>query len=288
MMKTLCFVVLLVLFSAPAGANFPLYSQPHDLTGTLHQASGNGNDYDQFAWDDFTLDTTATILEIQWRGGYDPQVMWAGYGYPVLDFSVSIWGTIAGQPDFTIPPLIVYDYDTGIGNAGETFVGDFGGGTFGPTKMYDYTLILPTPFTVQAGVRYWIVIEAFQVGIPDWGLAQGTGGNGVGFESIVNDSGEIRYQFSSFDADFTLLIKDLICGDWGFGAADINHDCRVDLSDYTILAGLWLAFNCGNPFWCNGADLDKSNTVDMADLLQVATNWIQCTEPFSPGCVKLN
>jgi hypothetical protein len=135
-MKTLGFVALLTLLSLQAEANFPLYSQPHDLTNTLHQSSGNGMDYDQFAWDDFTLDTTATLLEIRWRGGYDPIIASAGYSRPVIDFAVSISGTIAGQPDFTIPPLIVYDYDTGILNAGETFVGDFGNGSFGPTWSY--------------------------------------------------------------------------------------------------------------------------------------------------------
>jgi hypothetical protein len=287
-MKTLGFVALLTLLSLQAEANFPLYSQPHDLTNTLHQSSGNGMDYDQFAWDDFTLDTTATLLEIRWRGGYDPIIASAGYSRPVIDFAVSIWGTIAGQPDFTIPPLIVYDYDTGILNAGETFVGDFGNGSFGPTPMYDYHLVLPAPFTAQAGVRYWVKIEAFQAGVPNWGLAQGTGGNGVGFASFVNYAGGTAYRFTTFDAAFTLLIKDPVCGDWGFYPTDLNQDCRVDLSDYAILAGQWLVANCGTPLWCNGADLDKNNSVDLADLLQVAANWVACTEPYTAGCVKLN
>jgi hypothetical protein len=170
----------------------------------------------------------------------------AGYSGPVIDFSVSIWGSIAGQPDFSIPPLIMYDFDTGIGNAGETFVGSFGSGPFGPTPMYDYTLVLPTPFTAQVGVRYWVTIEAFQVGVPDWGLAHGAGGNGVGFASFVNDAGGTAYRFTAFDAAFSLLIKDPVCGDWGFYPTDLNQDCRVDLSDFTILAGQWLVANCGN------------------------------------------
>jgi hypothetical protein len=270
MMKSFVFVVLLALLSVQANANFPLYSQPHDLTNALHQSSGNGNDWDQFVWDDFTLDSTATIIEIQWRGGYDPIIAAAGYSRPVADFSVSIWGTIAGQPDFTIPPLIVYDFDTGILNAGETFVGDFGNGSFSPTPMYDYHLVLPTPFTAQAGVRYWVTIEAFQAGVPDWGLAHSNTGNGVGFASFVNYAGGTSYRFSDYDAAFTLLIQDPVCGEWGFYPADLNQDCRVNLSDFVILAGQWLAGNCMAPLWCNGA------------------NWVACTEPYTVGCVKLN
>ena len=64
-----------------------------------------------------------------------------------MDFIVGIYGTsIAGEPDVASLPLA--EYQAG-GNAGETPVGTFGG-----IPMYDYTLILPSPFNAQAGVKY--------------------------------------------------------------------------------------------------------------------------------------
>jgi|GEM_PF-3141751 len=285
-MKTLCFVALVALIPVQANANFPLYSQPHDLTNTLQQSSGSGIDYDMFAWDDFTLDTTATILEIQWRGGYDPER--AAYAGLISDFSISIWGDFYNGPDIGAGPLILYDLDTGIGTAGETFVGNFGSGGFGPTPMYDYHLVLPTPFTANSGKKYWVYIGAFQSGVPNWGLAHSSTGNNRGYMSFVNYAGGTNWRSTTYDAAFTLLIKDPVCGDWGYLPGDINKDCRVNLTDFALVAERWLAANCATPLWCNGADLDKNNSVDLADLLQLAAVWVQCTEPYTPGCLKVN
>jgi hypothetical protein len=47
--------------------------------------------------------------------------------------------------------------------------------------MYDYAYRLPAPFAAQAGVRYWLEIAGWQSGFPDWGLADGLGGNGSQF-----------------------------------------------------------------------------------------------------------
>jgi hypothetical protein len=285
MMKLLYATAIIVLLVVPAQANFPLYSQPHDLTNTLFQSSGSGVDYDQYAWDDFTLDTTETILEIQWRGGYDPErAMWAG---KLSDFSISIWGDFYDGPDIGAGPLILYDLDTGIGTAGETFVGDFGSSGFGPTPMYDYHLVLPNSFTAQAGKKYWISIQAFQGGVPNWGLAHSAAGNNRGYMSFINYAGGTNWRSTTYDSAFALLVKDPVCGDWGFLSGDINQDCRVDLVDFGLLAERWMAGNCASPLWCNGADLDQSKSVDLADLVQLATNWVQCTQPYDAACVKL-
>jgi len=62
------------------------------------------------------------------------------------------------------------------GNAGETAAGTFGG-----TAMYDYSYTLPVPFHATAGQKYWLRIEASQVGVPDWAIAAGSGGDGMHF-----------------------------------------------------------------------------------------------------------
>jgi hypothetical protein len=182
-------------FATPAGV---LYSQPPTSNGVLYQSSRNGTDYDQYVWDNFAIlsGQTISITEIKWRGGYDPLKF--GSGGPVVAFRVAIYPSIAGgtQPDVTNPPLV--DYLTG-GNAGETLVGTFGG-----TIMYDYTFVLPAPFHAMAGTKYWVQIEASQSGIPDWGIAAGTGGDGSHFRRTAN-AGDVFYQIVPGDAAFTLL-----------------------------------------------------------------------------------
>lgn len=185
--------------NAPTTVIAVVYSQPADSSGSLLQSSWwdpNGSDYDQYVWDAFTLQATQVITEIQWRGGYDPAKF--GSGGPVIDFSVAIYPSIAAgiQPDVVNPPLV--NYQAGD-NAGETSAGTFGG-----TPMYNYHFILPTPFQANAGVKYWVQIEAWQHGIPDWGIAAGTGGDGKYFRRIAN-VGDIYYQIVPGDSAFALL-----------------------------------------------------------------------------------
>ena len=176
-----------------------LYSQPPSPSGGLYHSSWwdpNGSDYDQYVWDGFTLQSTEVITEVQWRGGYDPAYF--GSGGPVVDFTVAIYPSILGgsQPVVVNPPLV--EYQAG-GNVGETLAGTFGGIT-----MYDYHFTLPTPFTATSGIKYWVQIEAWQHGIPDWGIAVGTGGDGDYFRRFAN-VGDIFYQLVPGDAAFTLL-----------------------------------------------------------------------------------
>ncbi len=180
------------------GDGIIVYDQPHNLTGTLFQSSWwdpDGSDYDQYVWDDFTLNAPHDISEIRWRGGYDPTHF--GMGGSVISFTVAIYPSIAAgiQPDVINPPLARYE----TGNGGETPAG-----RFGATAMYDYAFVLPRPFHAEPGVKYWVQIEGWQHGIPDWGLAAGTGGNGSHFVRAAG-IGDFRYYIGSGDAAFTLL-----------------------------------------------------------------------------------
>jgi hypothetical protein len=182
--------------SASASA---VYSQPPSPSGGLLQSSWwdpDESNYDQYVWDNFTLQSTQIITEVHWRGGYDPAKF--GSGGLVLDFTVAIYPSIAGgsQPDVVNPPLVNYQIG---GDAGETSAGSFGGVT-----MYDYTFTLPAPFQAEAGTKYWVQIEAWQHGMPDWGITRGTGGNGMYFRRVYCDVG-FCYQIVSGDAAFTLL-----------------------------------------------------------------------------------
>jgi hypothetical protein len=174
-----------------------IYSQPPDPSGGYYNASENGMDYDEFVWDDFALPSTQAITEIRWRGNYDP--IRAYYHQPLVYFTVAIYASIAGgwQPDVGNLPLVEYQVD---GNAGETAAGTFGG-----VVMYDYVYTLPAPFLATGGDRYWVYLEAFQSGVPDWCIASGMGGDGRHFHGFINYAGGTAYQYRSGDAAFTLL-----------------------------------------------------------------------------------
>lgn len=190
-------------------AQVVVYSQPPSSAGGIIKSSWyapNGLDGDAYAYDAFQLGAASSISQIQWRGGYTNFLSGAGKS-PVYDFTISIYASIpAGiQPDVVNPPLAQYDT---AGNAGETPAG-----TVGNIPMYDYSYNLSTPFQAQAGVKYWIQIEASQ-GVtpnfgwpPDWGLTTGTGGDGTHFNAITggtNGGGTLFYNGAG-DTAFTLL-----------------------------------------------------------------------------------
>lgn len=182
--------------SSPS-VTWTIYLQPPSLAGGLIPSSWwtpNGSASDRYVWDNFTLQSSKDITEVHWVGGYNPASL--GSGGPVLDFTVSIFPTTASgtQPDITAP---LVSYQVG-GNAGQTPTG-----TIGEVALYNYAFILPVPFTATAGTKYWVEIYAWQNGIPDWSLANGTGGDGVYFFRIHGD-GDI-YQIRPGDAAFSLL-----------------------------------------------------------------------------------
>jgi hypothetical protein len=185
--------------SAPRVHGALAYEQPHNGTGTVYHSCWlppDGTVYDEYLWDNFTLSSSQAITEIRWRGGHDPAG--AAYTGPVSSFRIRIYPSIAGgsEPDVTATPLCNY---TSSGNCGETLAG-----TFGSTTLYDYHFTMPSAFQAAANVKYWVQITANQAsGIPDWGFAAGSGGNGSHFRKL-----EYQYQAISGDAAFSLHTSD--------------------------------------------------------------------------------
>lgn len=180
------------------GAGFG-YRQSPDSSGRLFQSSrwgSEGSDYDAFVWDSFELKANQMIREIVWQGGYDPNK--ARSGGPVTEFQITFCASIpAGtQPNVVNSPLAEYVTD---GKAGETPAGPRGG-----TQTFEYRFVLPTPFAAEAGKKYWIQIEAVQQGIPTWGLAAATGGDGRHFRRVAG-VGDFTYQSALGDASFSLV-----------------------------------------------------------------------------------
>lgn len=233
-----------------------LYSQPHSLNNTLYHSSRtepDGSDWDQWVWDSFILPSSQAITDIQWRGGFDPA--YGGSGGPVIDFIVGIYPSIAAgtEPNVVDPPLVEYQI---VGNAGQTPAGIFGG-----TAMYDYQFTLPTAFMATAGTKYWVQIEAWQQGIPDWSLAQGTGGNGSHFRRVY-----VNYQSAPGDAAFTLLGPLTAC------YFDFDGSGMVDATDIAAVASRWhnaalydARYDVVEPF----------GVIDIGDVMTTASHWGQ-------------
>jgi hypothetical protein len=55
---------------------------------------------------------------------------------------------------------------------------------------------------------------------------------------------------------------------------DITGNGFVDLADFAMLAAEWQNA-CASPDWCDDADIDHSQSVDMEDLMIMATSWLQ-------------
>jgi hypothetical protein len=197
MKKLIALTCLLLSLAANAGV---VYTQPPSGSGMLPSAwwTPNGSDYDQYAWDSFSLTNSAPVTEVKWRGGF-------GYGNPtntITGFTVTFYSSIGGnsQPNIaTAPPLATY---TVSGSPGQTSAGNVGG-----YPMYDYDFVLPAPFQAVAGTVYWIQIEASQASIPDWCLAGGSGGNGSYFKQFAY-IGDKFFLMGPGDAAFTLLTAD--------------------------------------------------------------------------------
>jgi hypothetical protein len=179
-----------------------VYSQPPNSSGGLLLTAWRdpgGSDTDRWVWENFGFENAQTISEVRWRGGYDPATL--GSGGPVHNFTVDIYPSIpaATEPDISRAPLVHFDVG---GNAEETPADALGG-----VRTYDYRFVLPTPFEAAAATTYWVQIEAFQTGDPDWGLSAGTGtlGDGRHFRGSGNRREGYYNQLVPGDAALELL-----------------------------------------------------------------------------------
>jgi len=195
--KSLILLALIASFSTAARASV-VYIQPHNGSGSLYQSALNGTDYDQLTWDMFRVTNSIAITEIRWRGGY---LYGGAYSGRATNWTIAVYRDIANgfEPDIISPPFAIYSVS---GNAGETVAGTFAG-----TTLYDYAFTLPSPFQATAGSNYWLLIQANQSGIPEWGMALGSGPYGGCFRRVAGMADWYFYRASG-DLAFSLLASD--------------------------------------------------------------------------------
>jgi hypothetical protein len=134
-----------------------------------------------WAWDDFTSPETATIHAVSWQGGYcrrrDPD---PADPPPAVSRSFDVWLYLDNNgrlPSFSGPQHRV---TLTPAEAHEQFAFETGRGER-DCAYYDYTAVLPTPLSVTAGTRYWLLIRAGDngnMGI-SWGWRVGIRDNGI-------------------------------------------------------------------------------------------------------------
>ena len=56
---------------------------------------------------------------------------------------------------------------------------------------------------------------------------------------------------------------------------DLYLDGKIDLKDLNLFTEQWLSQDCAADSWCDGADFDESNGVDLVDFSLFAQNWKQ-------------
>src|SRR5262245_43896903 len=141
---------------------------------------------DHRAYDDFTSPVTTASCTVSWQGGHCEAAPFEGGIQPPIQppvgtsrsFQIAFYSDNNGRPSITLHDVTLTPAD-----AHEQFTFDTGPTTGGcngeapSASYYDYTAVLPTPFPVTAGIRYWFMVRAdvvqsrstwgWRVGMPD-------------------------------------------------------------------------------------------------------------------------
>lgn len=181
-MKSIITFLALLLIPASARAA-EIYSQTPAPAGGGYLSStysNGGSNVEEFVWDSFSVPTTQTLREIQWRGTRS--------GPEPVDFQISI-NTIA-MPGGTV-------WHTN-GTASETPSGTPG--------VYDYKFTLPAGFVLTGGQGYWLqIIGMVDNYYPYWQWSSSSGGNGTHYAQVPAVTGDYRYVVTAGDVSFSLL-----------------------------------------------------------------------------------
>ena len=237
--------VLLLCLPASAGE---VFSKPPTPGGGVNASSWidpDGSDSDMYSWDDFVLAETQTITEVRWRGGYK----FNGLYSKAIDFRVSFfdstsngfWPIITGLPEHEDQETVIATFHTN-NIAGESYAGVSGG-----VVMYDYHFTLPTPVTLQAGVKYWFRVVAGQTGgYPDWGMTSAGSGNhfvyNQGASMFQNWPNELAFSLHALWADMgqglagSAGVPELS----GSGTLASGSSCSLELSQGQPVATMWM------------------------------------------------
>lgn len=158
--------------------------------------------------DDFTPKVSAQVRQVRWQGGYcDPRfrVPLAVPPPVARSFWLIFSDDLEGAPAIWKPNVApLSDVDLPIGQVIEERMFDVLESPIACSpkvpasfSYYSYSATLPTPVSVQAGRRYWLMIRA-NIGSSDltWGWRAGVGGDGRAFITGVLGQWPVDMAFS--------------------------------------------------------------------------------------------
>jgi len=88
--------------------------------------------------------------------------------------------------------------------------------------------------------------------------------------AVADSTGSVP-EFDDINNVYSLSVfRPLVCPE-----GDLNADCRVDMSDFSLLAFWWSETGCGEPGWCGGADLNQDGKVNLADVAILTYHWLE-------------
>lgn len=160
---------MLGMLGQQASAN-PVVYQHAAVAGGNQFASQNdpgGNGAFAKVYDNFTLAAKTLITDVHWVGGYFNPVSQG----PITSFLVQIWSDVGGPG-----AALMADSQGGVAN--ETLIS---------AATYSYDIDLTTAFVAEANTTYWLSIQPTLVFPPQWGWAQGTGGDDVAYQDIFGN-----------------------------------------------------------------------------------------------------
>jgi hypothetical protein len=182
---------------------------PNTIPGFL-----TGGAVNHQAADDFTPLLSIAIRTVSWQGGYVGDCAGAASGRPVSPptavsraFVIDLYPDHNGSPEL-YGGVQLYEVMLSPTDAHERFTFDTGAtaascDTQTPASYYEYTAVLPTPFSVAAGTRYWLSVRAdMPNNMPiNWGWRVGTQDNnysvfsGLGL-SLVTSTVDLAFSLS--------------------------------------------------------------------------------------------
>jgi hypothetical protein len=182
--KTILLATLFALvLSVSAYADTTLYTQAYDGNGYLNASQNDSGGLGNFAttYDNWNINPGGiyTVNEVQFTGGY-----YNGNPGSISGWTVNVYfDNGSGQPGTLQHTAHI------SGNGNETSLGG---------NIYTYD-ISGLGFQELSNIPYWLSVVPDLAFPPQWGLATGTGGDGVGYQDYFGQ----RLQIG--DSAFTLI-----------------------------------------------------------------------------------
>ena len=186
MRATLAPIAIAALLTSVSAQASVLYSQAWagGSTSYASQTDTNSGGFGNFAtvYDSFTLGSSAKITSVDFVGNYfNPTSPGT-----ITGFTIGLYSNSGGAPGALLQSASV------AGNGNEASLGSVDG-----FPMASYSVA--TNFIVSAGQTYWLAVVPDLGFPPQWGWAQGFGGDGSAVQDFLGDRA-----FVSGDVAFTL------------------------------------------------------------------------------------